>query len=418
MRRFLAALLMCGAVMGQTTIVMSKPPKAPETIVQLAKKLKRSQGAAWLLLDAPKADWVAGFRGLLGQDEDLMVLGLPLESYGPKTPLAAELRTQQGWGPEAAWALLGPGARVLGSGKTLPTARQLLDLAEGNGIRGELRDLESFVARHPGHVQAYRQLLVSHFGLAGRRTYRLVKPTMKKDAEGNPLPPEYPQPLTEADDERVWGRAAALLLPYVQSGDWRLANGGLIVAFQEAGQASPLLRAAALKCLSTVEEALRQDPGHYTNWSIWQVLAEAAGGRPLRPLLDSLVLLPGDRWGIPDSVFTTYARNARSREDWTGILDVLGPRWDQKKDQELEILFIGDDGARQDGLKSTWDSLLKPIVEAQLRLGRTLDADQVIRDAMVWMPSKGLPGWAAALAQACGQPSLATQWAALTVPKG
>ena len=32
--------------------------------------------------------------------------------------------------------------------------------------------------------------------------------------------------------------------------------------------------------------------------------------------------------------------------------------------------------------------------------------------------SKGLPGWAAALAQACGQPSLATQWAALTVPKG
>ena len=251
MRRFLAALLMCGAVMGQTTIVMSKPPKAPGTIVQLAKKLKRSQGAAWLLLDAPKADWVAGFRGLLGQDEDLMVLGLPLESYGPKTPLAAELRTQQGWGPEAAWALLGPGARVLGSGKTLPTARQLLDLAEGNGIRGELRDLESFVARHPGHVQAYRQLLVSHFGLAGRRTHRLVKPTMKKDAEGNPLPPEYPQPLTEADDERVWGRAAALLLPYVQSGDWRLANGGLIVAFQEAGQASPLLRAAALKTRDT-----------------------------------------------------------------------------------------------------------------------------------------------------------------------
>ncbi len=418
MRRFLAALLMCGAVMGQTTIVMSKPPKAPETIVQLAKKLKRSQGAAWLLLDAPKADWVAGFRGLLGQDEDLMVLGLPLESYGPKTPLAAELRTQQGWGPEAAWALLGPGARVLGSGKTLPTARQLLDLAEGNGIRGELRDLESFVASHPDHLQAQRQLLVRHLNLAARRTFRLVKTLPRKDAEGSLLPSVVEKPLTEAEDERVWGRAAALLTRHVQSGDFRLGRGTLPVALQEVGQASPRLRGAALRCLPTVEEALRQDPGDFATWSLWQSLAEAAGGRPLRPLLDALVLPPGDQLGIPETVFTAFIRGARAREDWTGILDVLGPRWDQKKDQELEILFIGDDGARQDGLKSTWDSLLKPIVEAQLRLGRTLDADQVIRDAMVWMPSKGLPGWAAALAQACGQPSLATQWAALTVPKG
>ncbi len=418
MRCFLLALLLCGALLGQGTIVMSKPPKAPETIAQLAKKLKRGQGAAWLLLDAPKADWIAGFRSLLNKDEDLMVLGLPVESHGPKTPLATELRAQQGWGPEAVWALLGPGARVLGSGKTLPTARQLLDLAEGNGIRGELKDLESFVAKHPGHLQAYRQLLLSHFGLATRRTFQLVKPSMKKDAEGNPLPLEIPQPLTEAEDERVWGRAVALLVPYLQSSDWRLASGGLAVAFQEAGQASPLLRAAALKCLPTVEEALRQDPSHYVSWGVWEVIAEAAGGRPLRPLLDSLVLLPGDRGGIPQSVFTTYARNARAREDWTGILDVLGPRWDLKKDQDLEIIILGEDGGRQDSLKSTWDALLKPIVEADLRLGRTLEADQVVREAMAWMPSKGLPGWASSLAQACGQPSLAAQWATLMVPKG
>jgi len=418
MRRCLAALLLCGVAMGQSTLILSKPPKPPETILQLARKLKRGQGAAWLLLDAPKAGWVADFRGLLGRDEDLMVLGLPLESYGPKTPLAAELRTQQGWGPEAMWALVGPGARVLGSGKTLPTARQLLELAEGSGIRGELRELEAFVASHPDHLQALRQLLVRHLNLATRRTFRLVKTLPKKDADGSPLPSGFEQPLTEAEDERVWGRAVALLTRHIQSGDYRLGSGTLPVALQEVGQASPLLKAAALKCLPTVEEALRQDPGHYVNWSLWQLLSEAAGGRPLRPLLDSLVLLPGDQLGIPESVFTNFVRGARAREDWTGILDVLGPRWDLKKDQELEIIFIGDDGVRQDNLKSTWDSLLKPIVEAQLRLGRTLEADQVIREAMAWQPSRGLPGWASALAQACGQPSLAVQWAALPVPKG
>ncbi len=418
MRRFLVALLFSGALLGQGTIIMSKPPKAPETIAQLAKKLKRGQGAAWLLLDAPKAEWIAGFRGLLNQDEDLMVLGLPVESHGPKTPLAAELRAQQGWGPEPVWALLGPGARVLGSGKTLPTARQLLDLAEGNGIRGELKELETFVVSHPDHLQALRQLLEKHLSLATRRTFRLVKTIPKKDAEGNPLPADFEKPLTEAEDERVWGRAVALLTRYVQSGDWRLTGAGLFVAFQEVGQASPLLRGSAQKCLPTVEEALRQDPSHFTNWMLWQTLAEAAGGRPLRPLLDSLVLLPGDRGGIPESVFTAYARNARAREDWTGILDVLGPRWDLKKDQELEIIILGEDGGRQDSLKNTWDALLKPIVEADLRLGRTLEADQVVREAMAWMPSKGLPGWAASLAQACGQPSLAASWATLTVPKG
>lgn len=418
MRRFLVALLFSGALLGQGTIIMSKPAKAPETIAQLAKELKRGQGAAWLLLDAPKAEWVGGFRSLLNQDEDLMVLGLPVESFGPKTALAAELRAQQGWGPEAVWALLGPGAKVLGSGKTLPTARQLLDLAEGSGIRGELKDLESFVARHPDHLQALRQLVEKHLSLATRRTFRLVKLVPKKDAEGNPLPGDPEKPLTEAEDERVWGRAVALLTRFVQSGDWRLTSGGLSVSLLEVGQASPLLRAAALKCLPSVEEALRQDPGHYTNWALWQTLAEAAGGRPLRPLLDALVLLPGDRGGIPEWVINSYARNARAREDWTGILDVLGPRWDQKKEQEVEIIVLGEEGARQDSLKHTWDALLKPIVEADLRLGRTLEADQVVREAMAWMPSKGLPGWASALAQACGQPSLAAQWATLTVPKG
>jgi hypothetical protein len=81
-------------------------------------------------------------------------------------------------------------------------------------------------------------------------------------------------------------------------------------------------------------------------------------------------------------------------------------------------LAIDEDGLKVDALKGQWDGFLKPLVEAHLRIGSTQEADRIVREVMAWMPSKGLPGWSSALAVSCGQPALASQWAALTVPKG
>jgi hypothetical protein len=185
------------------------------------------------------------------------------------------------------------------------------------------------------------------------------------------------------------------------------------------GQHSPLMRDASRRCLPLVESALREHPGHHQAWTLWTQLAENAGGRPLRPLLESITPLPGDVDFVPDSVLAGYIRQARSRGDWADLLDLLGPRWEKKKEETYQVISVGEDGKRveADTLKGTWDSLLEPLVEAHLRQGGAFEADRIVRESMAWMPSKGLPTWASALALRCGQPSWAAQWAALSVPK-
>ncbi|HET8900609.1 MAG TPA: hypothetical protein VFM84_01620, partial [Holophagaceae bacterium] len=56
-------------------------------------------------------------------------------------------------------------------------------------------------------------------------------------------------------------------------------------------------------------------------------------------------------------------------------------------------------------------------VESYLRLGRAYDADRVVREAMAWRPSPGLPQWSAVLAKRCGDEQMASQWARMVVPK-
>lgn len=414
MRRVLIPLLIGSALLAQNaTIIMRSPEKDPESVVQLAKSLKREPRAAWLLLEGPQGDWLGGFRALLNGDEDLLTVGLPVRTFGAKSPLAAELRVQQGWNSTATWALVGPGGRVLESGQALPSAQRLWEALAAHGIRGELRDLEAFVAVHPEHLQATERLLGKYLALADRRTSALLKPAPESTPEDEP-PPELQRPLTDEEDARIWGRAATLMNRLLQSGDWRLGQlWGWTARVYHTGRFSPLMQAASRRGLPLVEDALRQTPGHFQVWTLWNQLAENAGGRPLRPLLESLIPVPGEAEAIPEAVFAGYVRGARSRGDWTGIIEVLGPQWDRRKEDQVQVITVGEGAAGRDALKSTWEATLKPLVEAHLRLGATYDADRIVREAQAWMPSNGLSGWAAALAQRCGQPGLATQWAAL-----
>lgn len=414
MRRILIPLLVGSALLGQTaTIIMRNPEKDPESVVQLAKSLRREPRAAWLLLEGTQGEWLGSFRALLNADEELLTVGLPVRTLGAKSPLATELRAQQGWSPAATWVLVGPGGRVLESGQALPSAQQLGEGLAAHGVRGEIRDLEAFVAAHPDHLQAAERLLGQYISLADRRTSRLLKPTPEPAPEDE-APPELQRPLTDEEDARIWGRAATLMNRLLQSGDWRLGLlRGWTARVYRTGRFSPLMQTASRRGLPLVEEALRQAPGHFQIWTLWNQLAENAGGRPLRPLLESLVAVPGEPEAIPEAVFAGYVRSARSRGDWTGIIEVLGPQWDRRKEDQVQVITVGEAAAGRDALKSTWDATLKPLVEAHLRLGATLDADRIVREAAAWMPSNGLPGWSSALAQRCGQPGLAAQWSSL-----
>ncbi len=420
MRRLLALLLFGGVLFGQNaTIIMRGPEKEPESLGQLAQKLRRERKASWIVLEGTASEWVSAFRETLRTDDELAVIGLPVKSLGPKNALAAEFRNLHGWGPEARWILMGADGGELESGNRALDARRLADLLASHGILGEIRELEAFVAKHPEHIQAMESLLSLHLRLASQRTESLPGFTPPKDLE-EPSQKAEPFPdLSESEDQRLWGKAAGLMERFIQSGDWRLGPLWTWAGNRyRTGRFSPLMRATSRRCLPVVEDALRQHPGHSSIWSLWSQLAENAGGRSLRPLLDSITPLPGAKDFVPEHVFVAYVRSARASGDWPGLVEVLGPRWDQKREEPVQVFAIGEEGQKADPLKASWDNVLQPLVEAHLRMGATLDADRIVREVMAWMPSKGLPTWASALAQRCGQPSLASQWAALTVPKG
>ncbi|HJW44509.1 MAG TPA: hypothetical protein VJ463_08630 [Geothrix sp.] len=416
--------LLCGILAGQNaTIAFRKPDKEPETLAQLARKLTRDRTASWVLLEGsrsdPRADWVPGFRKALVTDDELSTVGLPVLSLGSKSPLASELRVQQGWGTEARWVLMASDGRTLESEAGPSNPRRLADLLAGHGIQGKIRELEVFLAKHPGHLQAQETLLGLYLRSALVHTGQTLNLPPPKEADGGAKKADSEQLLSEAEDQAIWGKAAKLLERVIQSGDWRLGPMWTWAAMRyPTGRRSPLMQEASRRALPIVEEALRQHPGHYQVWAVWAQLAENAGGRSLRNLMDSITPVPGDAEFVPESILTGYIQGARGRGDWASVVDLLGPRWEQKKEGDYRILAIDEDGLKVDALKGQWDGFLKPLVEAHLRLGSTQEADRIVRDAMAWMPSKGLPGWASALAAGCGQPALAAQWAAIPVPKG
>lgn len=431
MRPFLLMAVLCGVLAGQSaTISFRRPDKEPETLAQLVRKLKRDRTASWVLLGGSRSDvhaeWLPGFQKALRTDDELSAVGLPVLSLGSKAPLASELRARQGWGPEARWALVAADGTTLESEAGPAHPKRLADLLAGHGIQGEMRELEAFLAKHPGHLQAQETLLALYLRTAiartgahtAARTGPASKPAPAKEGESGAQKPE-PELLSEGEDQAIWGKAARLLERVIQSGDWRLGPMWAWTAIRYPnGHHSPLMAEASRRALPAVEEALRQHPGHHQVWMLWAQLAENAGGRSLRNLMDSITPAPGDPEFVPESVLVGYIQDARSRSDWAGLVDLLGPRWERKKEEGYTVVALDEEGQKVDALKGRWESFLKPLVEAHLRLGSTLEADRIVREVMAWMPSKGLPGWASALATSCGQPALASQWATMAVPKG
>ncbi|MBL0210576.1 MAG: hypothetical protein IPQ13_06630 [Holophagaceae bacterium] len=106
-----------------------------------------------------------------------------------------------------------------------------------------------------------------------------------------------------------------------------------------------------------------------------------------------------------------YVKDARARNDWQGIKDLLLPQWEM---QELWRPLEGNskwvqqvDGKIQESVEtgSDWRGFTEPLAEALLRLGETHLADRIVTSSF---NARQRPG--------CNQPGLAAQWGALVPP--
>ena len=230
---------------------------------------------------------------------------------------------------------------------------------------------------------------------------------------------ELKRPLTDAEDQLIWGPVPESLEKLVLRSDWQ--GGGVFGAgdLEAQPRISPLVRSAAGRVLPEVEQALRRHPSHWMTWHLWLRLAGLAGGHPLLAFLATVTPLPTDHEPFPpDNVVDAYVKDAKTRGDWQGIRDFMLPQWDQTRDREF--FFFSNDGedASFSSEHTQWEHSVEPLVEALLRLRDPGAADKVVIEAMAMLHSKGIATWAAQVASRCGYGDYAIRWAALTPSKG
>lgn len=440
MRLVVGSILVLGCVGAPAQPAASFGPTAQ----LLERRLGQLSSGLLVVADGPRGEWKARVDALTAAP-DWIDLEIPVAYYGARAAeVSALLQQRHQAGPRPQWVIFGEGGRLVAGGGTPPEAGALVQAAQAGGLRSRPQILRDFLRTHPDHLGALEDLLYLLRDRATRRTdLRFgAKPDPLRSAdEGFDLgrarrDPEAQAEARERDegqeearpaeqlapeeDQAIWGELADLLDRSFRNGDWdELRNGALIPG--EAARHSPLMQAACRAAVPEVERALGRQPTSWSLWEIWLGLTATYGGKPIRPLLDSLVpspTLPPAAWP-PEAVREAYVKDARRRRDWQGIRDLLLPQVERAQLQEaawgLSTVRLEINGRVQEDTETgdTWRGTLEPLVEALLHLGETGTADSLVRDAWTRHPWSGLPGRAAALAMRCGQPNVAAQWAAL-----
>jgi hypothetical protein len=406
------------------------------------RMLREVKGGLLVVLDGPKGEWKAKVD-VLSADPEWVDLDLPLRYYGAKAgEIEGLLRQQFQVGPRPQWVLVGPERRLVASGTTAPEAKALARAVEEGGVRSTLQVLRDFARRNPDHLGGREFLCLTLNHKASRKTNARI---------GAPIEPVIPQGerfdyakfqkerdeneeakaregteekaltlLKPEEDQAIWGELAELLTKSFRDGDW-LEMEHWTLRPDEAATHSPLMQTFARAAVPEVERALGRNPASWRLWDVWLGLSRTFGGKPIRPLLDSLVPPPDqspESWP-PYSVREAYVKDARARKDWQGIRDLLLPQIEASQLWEaiqgrMTVERKVDGKVQADPVTGdAWRSTIEPLAEALLRLGEVDRADQLVRDQFSRHPWSGLPARAAALASRCGQTNLAAQWAGL-----
>lgn len=414
-RLTLAASLCALTLPAQITVITRNGSKAPVTWASIQKDAIK-KGGLWVVLEDDKGSF-AGALQAAQRTDSLIRFDLGTRSCGLKSPLGQEILARQGWEAVPRWVLLDAKGQVAAESTRKPTAETLVEALEKAGVRSRVDRLEAFVRANPDHGEALEVLLKLRLDLADRRMEALA---IWKAVTGEPVETrELQRPLTDEEDQLIWGPVAETLETLVLRSDWQ--GSGVFWAGNLQGQPriSPLVQAAAARVLPEVELALRRHPTHWMTWHLWLKLSGWAGGRPLLPFLGTLVPAPGgDETFPPDNVVQAYVKEAKARKDWQAIRDLMLPHWERTREQEILFLSNEGEGSTHSAERTQWENSVEPLIEALLRLGDAGTADRVVQEALGMIHSKSIGTWAAQVATRCGQPSYAQRWAALTPPKG
>lgn len=372
----------------------------------------------WVAVDDAKGTFVKALQAALEEDGPLE-LDLPLQVLSAKThpALLKELATRHGWnGPR--WALVDAKGTLLTQGAKPPSADELMAAAQGVGLRPRTQVMEAFLQAHPDHVEAMEELLGTYLRVATRRMERHLNPRTgeapKNDSEdrGRTLK----QPLTEAEDARIWGRSAKLLERMFLENLIHL-NGQPIASLPEVAALSPLMREAARKALPVLETWIERDPRRWTFWMMWRSLDRWTGHtRSARRLLERAQPIPGRPRFIQGDAVRAFNREAVASQDWQGLVGFLQPLWEKEVDQGMggKVDEASENGAWY--VAHYWDQF-GPLIEAHLRLGDERRAGLVVEEMIDLTGYRSLARNAAGIATTLKRPDLATRWGGLTGKK-
>ncbi len=415
---FVLCLAILPTVLPAQTMVISTASKetAPAS---WETQLKKNLRGTLVVQDDQDGTWGLAFNQLRTQ-EPLLELNLPLIQLGPKNPLTTIVRAKEGWDEKPRWALFNSEGRALIVGTSIPWAEALADSIRGAGVKSRIEELTEFLRLDPDHLDGRTALLGEYESLAERRMaprieYPKETPLAGASSTGE-ASPELKSPLSDEDDQRIWGAFADTLFKIIQSGDWTRDGGFWAGNLQSMPKFSPLVQAAARRSLPEVEASLRRSPSHHMTWALWLRLSEYTGGRSLHDFLQTLTPVPGSTREFPSStVVLAYVKECRSTKDWYNLKAFMEPRWAQKNENQISV-FAQNEADKDFATKYWWTENAEPLLEACLRMRDIGAADRVMAEAMERMRSKYIARLGSELATRCGQPGVAARWAALTPP--
>ncbi len=420
-------------------LAMSSPGVAqgPEAAA-FERELRNQKEAMLLVVDDEKRGWTPSLEKLR-REEGFPDLDLDLSLRGDGA-LIAHLQERYGLGPRPFWAVFANG-RLMASGRQPPTLPGLRSLKDQAAWRGPEDILREFLRANPDHREAHLRLLWTLYHKAVFRTQvalslrirpieasdqgwdavRAAKEQeeaserRRKEEEKEAKPLKLLEP---AEDDRIWGPFAVEWAKALQTEEWK--DWEWVPFRADYLRHSPRMVAGVQASVPALEEVLHQWPNRWSTWQLWLLASEALGGLPLRRLLDDLS--PGpmtspEEWP-PYSVRLEYVKDCRKRKDWAAMKDLLLPQWENelllKSRERIRYALIQDGKEIQTPwAASQWREFREPLVEALLRLGETLKADEIVRAILAETPTGDLATKASALATRCGQPALAANWAAL-----
>lgn len=406
--RFLLVLL-CLPAIAQT----------PKSLLDLVDKA--SSPYSWVIFDTGEGKGLSSFKKLLIEEGGAEIGIRVVIVQPPGLPELASKLMRAGW-TSGTWALLNRSGKILAQGHPFPMdAASVLDVMTTAGVRNPAKELEQFLKTNPDHIQALQALLVVRFKSAtSRMEVRADSPPSLKitnrEAISNERPSLGPTPLSQEEDQIIWGRCARLLTHLLQGNGPLMGATSIAYSFPRIAGLSPIMCQTAQTLLPAVETRILQEPRNFVTWELWSRMnAIAPRKRSVAAIFEQIPPLPGQSQYLPDSAIITFCNESKAKADWQAIISVIGPIWEIVSDMARMPEVEGSPGAAR-LVDNVWNQG-SPLLEARLRLGHELEAELIVEQMLSCSGQRAVLKRAVSLAKDCGRLDLAKRLTTLEVPR-